>query len=374
MKIVINAYSARLGGGQTYLRNLLEHLPNRPDLKIQIFAPPSLELPIHPNLRRVHTHWPTTNPILRAVWEKVVLPVYLRREQANVLFCPGGLISTHVPIGCKSVTMFRNMIPFDARVRGSIPWGLQRARNWILQRVMLKSMATADLTIFISAYARQVIETLTSIRNPVTIPHGISDSFRTCGRTIERPPMAPAGEYLLYVSRFDIYKHHAQIVDGYAKLPESLRLRFPLLLAGESDSVHATAVRQQVERLNLQTQVFILGPVQHTQLAALYRHAHAIIFASSCENCPNILLESLGAGRPVLSSNVMPMPEFGGDDLAYFSPFDSDDFSRLLHRVLTDTEYANRIAKAALVRSNRYDWSNTAQETWNQLFHLIDQT
>ena len=38
MNIIINAFSARLGGGQTYLINLLNNLPVDQDVKIGIFA------------------------------------------------------------------------------------------------------------------------------------------------------------------------------------------------------------------------------------------------------------------------------------------------------------------------------------------------
>src|SRR5690606_7211968 len=90
MKIVINAYSARMGGGQTYLKNLLAHLPVDTDMEVLVFAPASLELRHHPQVRRVTTAWPTTNPLLRTIWEKMWLPAFLRREAADVLFCPGG--------------------------------------------------------------------------------------------------------------------------------------------------------------------------------------------------------------------------------------------------------------------------------------------
>jgi glycosyltransferase involved in cell wall biosynthesis len=266
--------------------------------------------------------------------------------------------------------MFRNMIPFDMRVRKSIPWGLQRLRNWILQRVLLRSMARAELTIFISDHARKLIETLSPIKNPVTIPHGISDVFRTHDRELPRPARLPKTEYLLYVSRFDVYKHHHELVSAYARLPAMLRSRFPLLLAGETDLPEAERVRHLIDQLQLHGQVQMIGTVPYSELPALYHHAHANIFASSCENCPNILLEAMAAGRPVLSSNVMPMPEFGGADIAYFSPFDPDELAALLERTLTDPDYAARVARASTSRSQRYRWAVTAAETWEQIFCL----
>lgn len=373
MKIVINAYSARQGGGQTYLINLLNHLPAQDPPEIEVFAPRRLQLPEHPSIRRVHADWPTENPLLRALWERWSLPRYLKRTGADVLFCPGGLVATRAPKGCRVVTMFRNMTPFDERALRRMPWGLQRIRNHMLRGLMLRSMHEADLTIFISEFARGVIEALTSIPNPVTIPHGIAQAFRSEGKALQRPAIAGTGPYLLYVSKIDSYKHHEEVVRGYAQLPAELRARCRLVLAGEADSVEADRLRQTITELGLGDRVVICGAVNYRELPALYQNAVANLFASSCENCPNILLEALAAGRPVLSSDVDPMPEFGGKEIGYFSPFDPTSIAQAMRQVLEQPEAATRWAAAASERSAKYDWKLTARETWSAIRRLGPQ-
>lgn len=371
MKVVINAFSARLGGGQTYLKNLLAHLPVRPGLEILIFAPTALTLPTDPRIRRGVTCWPTANPLLRSVWERFGLPAVLRREGADLLFCPGGLISTPAPASCRTVTMFRNMTPFDARARAAVPYGLQRLRVWLLEHLMLRSMAHADLTIFISDFARRVIESRILVRTAETIPHGISAAFRPTAAALPRPARLPLQEYLLYVSKFDSYKHQAEVVAGFSRLPVALQRRFALVLVGETDNPAAAQIVATKDQLCWPGSVQVLGAVPYAELPAFYHHASAILFASSCENCPNILLEGLAAGRPVLSSNVMPMPEFGGPGIEYFSPFDPDDIAAALLRVLNDPAHAAAVAAAALAESGRFDWADTAKRTWAALAQVV---
>ena len=370
LKIVINAFSAKLGGGKTYLRNLLSRLPEDVLLDIRIFCPDDLPLPADPRIRRETASWPTSNPLHRALWEKIALPQYLASEKADILFCPGGVVATKVPKGVKVVTMFRNMIPFDPELVEAMPWGLMRLRNIILKQVMLKSMAEADLTIFISGHARGVIEALTPIPNPMTIPHGISSLFREQATAPTRPDKAPEGRYILYVSRFDVYKHHDNVVEGFAALPPELRDRTKLVFLGETDLPPFELVQRRIAALGLSDAVVIGGAVPYDSLPAWYAHADAILFASSCENCPNILLESLGAGRPVLASNVMPMPEFGGAGLVYFSPFDPKSVTAALVETLGSPERAVAVATAARERSRLYDWAKTAEKTWNAIVTL----
>ncbi|WHS55292.1 MULTISPECIES: glycosyltransferase family 4 protein [Pseudomonas] len=370
MKIVINALSARLGGGQTYLINLFQFVPAHEDLEILVFAPKSLKLPSHPKVRRVEPTWPTENPLVRALWEKWVLPSILKLEQADVLFCPGGVVSTRPPSTCKVATMFRNMIPFDMRVRKTVPLGLQRLRNWLLNRIMLKSMSEADLTIFISNYARDVIESLVSIKKPITIPHGIGSLFKTHGKVMSRPDFLPSNEYILYVSRFDVYKHHYEVVDAYGKLPQALREKFTLVLVGETHSSEADRVKALISTLGLEGQVVLLGAIPYHDLPPLYHHAYLNLFASSCENCPNIMLEALASGRPMICSNVMPMPEFGADAALYFSPFDSLDILRVLSEALSQPDVLKDLSLAAIRQSSKYDWENTSRRTWSELLAL----
>ncbi|MGN6087579.1 glycosyltransferase family 4 protein [Trinickia sp.] len=370
MRILINAYSARLGGGQTYLINLLRRLPEDPSLELLVYAPASLELPNDPRIERLTSKWPTTNPIARALWERLVLPKVLRARSVDVLFCPGGVIATRVPRGCRKVTMFRNMMPFDMRARLALPFGPQRARLWLLERVMLKSMAAADLVIFISEFAREVIASRISVRQSVTIPHGVPEAFKTADRAIERPPFVPEDDYILYVSRFDLYKHHFEVVSAYARLPEALRSRYRLLLIGESDMPEADRVRELIAHHGLGERVVILGAVKYPLLPAAYRHAALILFASSCENCPNILLEALGAGRPVLSSSVDPMPEFAGDAARYFDPRKPEEIEAAMLDVLQNPALASELGDRASERSRRYDWSKTAEATWQRILSL----
>jgi glycosyltransferase involved in cell wall biosynthesis len=373
LKIVINAFSARLGGGQSYLRNILPRIPSGIPIEIHVFCPDSLPLPADPRIRRSSTVWPTTNPILRMLWERFALPRYLLAQNADILFCPGGIVTTKISANVRIVTTFQNMIPFVPELVASMPWGLMRLRNVVLRRLMLKSMATADLTIFISNHARNVVEALIKIPKPVTIPHGISELFNTQLVSPARPDNAPHSPYILYVSRFDLYKHHDKVVEAFADLPEELRKNYTLVFLGETNLPPFETVVLRISELGLNNSVLIGGSVPYEKLPGWYAHADIILFASSCENCPIILLESLGAGRPIVCSNVMPMPELGGPGLVYFSPFDSKSITAALREVLESPERASALATFARQQSKLYNWDIAAKETWETIVTLADK-
>ena len=372
MKIYINALSARLGGGQTYLINLLKYLPKRDDCEYVVYCPSSLELPNEKNVVKISLGVVGDNFIMRSLWELFVLPFVLGRENADLLFCPGGLLISKVPKNCKTVTMFRNMIPFDNHVKNNIRSAFQKFRNLLLYHAMLYSMKNADLTIFISIYARNIIERIIGVKKAVTIPHGINDSFRSPKKPSS--DIANLKKYLLYVSRFDVYKHHYEVIKGYSLLPENLRKKHKLVIIGETGSDEYQRCKELIENQNIQDDVLILGAIPYDDLPAYYQNAHINLFASSCENCPNILLEALAAGRPVLSSNVQPMPEFAESSVVYFSPYDPASINESLLSILEDDELISRLGVKAMKQSQKYSWETCAERTWNELFRLIEQT
>jgi glycosyltransferase involved in cell wall biosynthesis len=368
MIIVLNALSSRIGGGPTYLTNLLRHLDPTDDLTVHVFAPRGIDVPFSPHIRQVRPRWPTENPILRTLWEVVVLPGYLRRHKADVLFCPGGVVNTRVPEGCKVVTMFRNMMPFDSRAIASMAFGLQRIRVALLRPVLLRSLGMADFVIFVSEHGRSVISALIDVKNSCVIHHGTGDEFRTAGKSVPWPCILEQGtKYLLYVSRFLSYKNHLAVAAAYARLPLALRKSHKLVFVGRKEGREMDAVSNYVAAQGLSDHVIMTGDLPHAALPSIYHHAELIIFASSCENCPNILIESLGSGRPVLSSNVMPMPEIGGDTLRYFSPFDPADIAAAIENVLEDPDITRELAAAACERSKGFDVKSNARKTWQRI-------
>jgi len=374
-RILINALSARLGGGQTYVLNLLRFVPEEMAVEVFILAPDSLPLPREgSNIKRIAVRWPVGNPFLRAAWEKIYLPRLLREIGADVLFCPGGLIGASLPPGRKSVTMFRNMLPFDLAQRKGYPIGYQRLRNWILSRVMRKNMAKADVVICLSEFARKVIEQSVPglAGKTVVIAPGISPAFRT--NHLPRPCWLPVEDYLLYASMIDYYKMQVQVVRAYGILKQKHGRSEKLVLAGPERRGYGRRVRAEIERLGLTGDVILAGPVPYEEMPGLYQHARINLFASECENCPNVLLEALAAGRPIVASNRPPMPQFAGNAAVYFDPASPEELAERVASLLEDPARMEELSGNAKKRSLPYDWIRTAEVTWKLIENLARDT
>ena len=82
--------------------------------------------------------------------------------------------------------------------------------------------------------------------------------------------------YIFYPAQFWSHKNHAAIVKAVAHLKQTENLRLPVVFTG-SDRGNERAVRNLVEQMQLDDQIFFLGHVSRDTLRALYQNARKII-------------------------------------------------------------------------------------------------
>src|SRR3990172_2859640 len=144
MKIAINTTSAVAGGGVTYIKNLLAYLSkintNHQYLILTTLKGKEVFYFQHPNFTFLPFKTPSKNSISRTLWEQFILPSFLKKEKANVLFSPGNVCPffTEIP----NVVMVQNIEPFSYDLTREI--GLtQRIRLKLLKSLTILSVKKA---------------------------------------------------------------------------------------------------------------------------------------------------------------------------------------------------------------------------------------
>ena len=112
---------------------------------------------------------------------------------------------------------------------------------------------------------------------------------------------------VLSVGRFVPIKNMALLVDALARM----RTADPtahLLLVGEGPEQRALA--QQAARLGVSDAVTFAGYVPQDQMAPYYRAADVFALASEFDNSPNVVLEAMACGLPVVATDVGGVAEY----------------------------------------------------------------
>lgn len=118
-------------------------------------------------------------------------------------------------------------------------------------------------------------------------------------------PLPPGAVLLLFVGRLHPVKDCAALVEAFAALAAS-RPHWHLALVG--DGPLRAALQRQAEAAGVASRVHLAGRVDHAGLADWYAAADLVCLPSRSEGLPNVVLEALACGRPVVASAVGEVP------------------------------------------------------------------
>ncbi len=375
MIVGIDASNLRAGGGLTHLVHLLAAAdPRKHGFERVIVWGGRLtlaRLADRPWLEKRTDSWLDRSLPWRVLWQRYRLPKYVGATGIDVLFAPGGtVLCSFEPI----VTMSRNLLPFDATGLRRYAGHAQMIRVGLLRWTQIRSFARANGVIFLTQYAKNIVLQATGpIRGKtVVIPHGINAQFFVPPRTqTTQAPDTQQQIRLVYVSIVDVYKHQDHVAKAVAKLRAH---GFPVTLdlIGPAYGPALRKLQRVLRRLDPQRSfIRYWGPVPYERLPQEYARADVGIFASSCENLPNILLEMMASGLPVACSNRGPMPAVLGDAGVYFDPENPESIADAIRALIVDRELARQKAWAAFERAQHYRWERTVEETFRFLAEVV---
>ncbi len=375
--IGIDATNLRRGGGVTHLVELLRATdPTAYGIRhVVVWGGHNTlaELEDRPWLYKIHLRELDGGLLRRTLWQQFSLSKVARAVGCHLLFVPGGSYGGDFhPV----VTMSRNMLPFEMKELLRFGWSLTTTKLLLLRSIQSRSFRRADGVIFLTEYARQGVLRVTGPLSAATamIPHGLNTRF-------QRPPRAqfPISQYthekpyrVLYVSIINQYKHQWQVVEALGLLRQKTGWPLVLELVGPAYPPALARLRKALDAWDPRGEwVKYHGALPYAELHSIYGQADLGLFASSCENMPNILLETMASGLPIACSNLGPMPEVLGDAGVYFDPEQPEEIASALRELIDSPQLRTELAEASYQRAQRFSWRRCAEETFEFLAAVV---
>jgi glycosyltransferase involved in cell wall biosynthesis len=181
-----------------------------------------------------------------------------------------------------------NLLPQFAFPRRMILWAARRAAALVAVSKALKAALT-DLGVEPGK--------IMVLRNGVD-----TRLFHPVDRVSQRARLGLTGNVLLMVGNLIELKGHDLVLRALCELPGAR-----LLIIGEGRE--RRNLEELVSALGLQDRVRFLGAMAQESLAEYYGAADALVLASSREGWPNVLLEAMACGTPVVATSVGGTPE-----------------------------------------------------------------
>lgn len=364
MVLGIDASNIKAGGGFTHLKELLTYAePQKYGFsKVIIYGGKQLdELPRKDwiVLSRLSGKDSVSN-FSEMIWRKFKLPK-LAKEQCDLLFCPGGIFYDR---NVKYVSMSQNMLIWqkEEKAKFNKKDQLRLALMTFLQKRSFRfSKGIVFISQFASDYIRNSYKKIAS--KPSTIvPHGISDRFRKAPES--NLDFKNKKISLLYISTIHHYKYQWNVIEAVSELRQERGFDIHLDLIGAAMPEVYNKMKHLVEDNDF---VKYHGVQPYEKISEYYHQADAFVFASSCENMPNILIEAMSAGIPIASSDYGPMPEILKDAGEYFDPQIISSIKVAIEKLIDNPSLAETYSIKGYEYAEKYTWERTSHMTFEFL-------
>jgi len=329
----------KLGGSETYVRELLRGLARSGTLGYRVLVPPvaedaggGLETSVARSYRSAHS-----------IPERLAAMAFAAARPAELRALLAGADAVHYPLTIRipsglspSVVTLHDVQHLD------LPRMFPRAELLFRAAAWRPSLRGADRVVVPSAFVRERAVAAAHL-DPglIRVVHSGIDHARFHPVTVEREP------FLLYPARAWPHKNHRRLLEAFTQLRrERPELRLVLTGGGEHG--------------RLPDGVEARGRVGDGELVDLYRRASALVFPSLYEGFGQPPLEAMACGCPVACSNAAALPEIVGDAARLFDPRDPSAIVDAVRDVLAAPE---EWARRGLEHAARYSWDATARAT-----------
>ena len=130
--------------------------------------------------------------------------------------------------------------------------------------------------------------------------------------------------------------------------------------------------QKRADDLGISNDVIFTDFIPLEDLPIFYNGAEVLVYPSLYEGFGLPPLEAMACGTPVIASNITSIPEVCYDSALLINPYNIDDLSYAIERVLNDSLLMLTMVKKGLLRSMNFSWQKTAQLTTNAYKTMIN--
>lgn len=165
--------------------------------------------------------------------------------------------------------------------------------------------------------------------------------------------------YILSVGTVQPRKNYVRLIHALSQLrAQSHNLH--LVIAGGrgwlEDPIYATVANEK-----MQPYVHLIGFADESDLPALYSAASCFAFPSLYEGFGLPILEAMGCGTPVVTSDKSSLPEVAGDAALIVDPYKVDDLTHAIHRLVNDDSLRQTLIAKGYQRAEAFTWEKSAR-------------
>lgn len=354
-------------GYYTYrlLDALATNYPDELTIKVHFFnflgRKENLDLPGHPNITYVQSRIMPGKVLNLARKLGFQLPLEL-------LFKSGGDVALFPNfVGLPSILHVPKIIAVHDLCFEDVPEYVAEGNRRFLQKFVPHSVRSATRIITISRATKRSIIKHYAVPEEKIVITPIPPSSDTSTKEIRSSIMRGHDDYILFVGTLEPRKNLGSLVKGYVSLPQNIKSRYPLVLAGAKGwQMEETLVQIKKHQANGEN-IVLTGYVSDNERSWLYKHASVFVLPSHYEGFGMPILEAMQYGTPTVVSNIPVFHEVGANASSYFDENDPISIRDSIKKVLEDKALRSKMIKQGQDQASKYNWSHVAKTVYDSL-------
>jgi glycosyltransferase involved in cell wall biosynthesis len=299
-------------------------------------------------------------------WEQFVLPRYLNRLDADLLFSPcntGPLSVSNQVVTIHDVSVIKRPEDYS---KNFVKW-----YSFLLPRLARQ----AERIITVSEFSKKELAEVLKIspEKIATIYNGVGYNFKPQDQITKKKFIESRGlpkRYVLVLGSKIKRKNFLRLLKAWEVLTREEKMEdVSLIIAGGIvNKQDANIINQLAGRL---PRTYDTGYIDNENLPQLYSCAEVFVYPSLYEGFGLPPLEAMACGTPVVVSNTASLPEVVGDAGIYIDPYNIEDIAEGIFKVITDKKLQNDLSEKGIKRAELFNWNNAARETYKVMEEAV---
>jgi glycosyltransferase involved in cell wall biosynthesis len=262
------------------------------------------------------------------------------------------------PDGYAAVRMARELgVPV---IVGAIGSDLRRRNDPITVRRVRETMIGADAVITVSEELRQqaILQGVPADRVTAILNGCDTSVFYPGDREIARKQVGcdQSDELIVYAGNLLAAKGLGELLEAFVGLAQS-RPQARLAMVGQGP--YRDTLARRIAMAGMEKRVILPGRCDAVGIAQWMRAADVFCLPSYSEGCPNVVVEALACGRPIVATNVGGIPELVKTASGLLIP--PREAAAL--RGALNTALTTQWDSAEIARTSTRSWETVATET-----------
>lgn len=371
MKIGIDGRAAKWYRGTgigTYAHELILNL-NNTDAKNHylVFLPDGSSLN---HLNKNFEIEPIKAELMDNFWDEVSIPNLLDNHNMELYHVPQNGVGLSENISCKKVITLHDIIPLK------MPETVSTRYLEIFNNQLPRIINCCDGIITVSEFSKDdIAKEFNFPRERIYVTHLAAENIYKPYSKLKSLNLIEQkyninSNYILYVGGLSPRKNILGLIDAFSLINPLNRKGIKLVITG-TKGISYEKYKERATSLKVLDDVIFTGFIPLEDLPLFYSGAEVLVYPSFYEGFGLPPLEAMACGTPVIASNLTSVPEVCNDSALLIDPYNIDELSSTIERVLNDPLLALKMKELGLARSMNFSWENTAIKTINAYTNII---